>query len=200
MNIDLRGRLALIGGADGVLARAVRDALSDNGAETARLDGAPPSPAGAQAPYLLVLASRGADGLPETDAAFAGEAEEFARLVRAYAASLKRVVVLFSAAGLVPVRGLAAFSAGQAGIASLVRTLAMELGPDVAVNGVAVGDFEANAASSLRMLSHTALKRPAGIAEIVSAVLFLADPDNTYMTGHALAVDGGWSAGYARNF
>ena len=42
-----------------------------------------------------------------------------------------------------------------------------------------------------RLLSHTAVKRPARIDEILAAVLFLADPDNTYMTGHTLNVDGG---------
>ena len=51
-----------------------------------------------------------------------------------------------------------------------------------------------------RFLSHTGVKRPAALSEIVAAVLFLADPDNSYMTGHTLNIDGGWAAGYARNF
>ena len=50
------------------------------------------------------------------------------------------------------------------------------------------------------LLSHTALKRPARLDEIVAAVLFLADPENTYTTGHVVNVDGGFAAGYARNF
>jgi len=111
------------------------------------------------------------------------------------------VITVFCAAGLVPIRGLAQFSAGQAGLASLTRTLAMELGPRVCVNGVAVGAYEAEGSVAMpRLLSHAAVKRPASLGEIVAAVLFLADPDNSYMTGHTLAVDGGWSAGYARNF
>ena len=34
------------------------------------------------------------------------------------------------------------------------------------------------------------------LAEAVAAVLFFADPANTYTTGQLLAVDGGWMAGY----
>ena len=47
------------------------------------------------------------------------------------------------------------------------------------------------------LLSHTALKRPARLTEIVSAVLFLADPENTYTTGHIVNVDGGFAAAEA---
>ena len=36
--------------------------------------------------------------------------------------------------------------------------------------------------------------------EIAVAALFLADPENSYMNGHILTVDGGWTAGYARDF
>ena len=41
---------------------------------------------------------------------------------------------------------------------------------------------------------------PAETREIAVAALFLADPENSYMNGHILTVDGGWTAGYAREF
>jgi NAD(P)-dependent dehydrogenase (short-subunit alcohol dehydrogenase family) len=114
---------------------------------------------------------------------------------------VKRVVLVFSAAGLVPVKEFAEFSADQAGLASLTRTLAMELGPSVVVNAVSVGAYDAGKyVRTARFLTHTGSKRAARMSEITAAVLFLADPDNGYMTGHVLNVDGGWAVGYARNF
>ena len=50
------------------------------------------------------------------------------------------------------------------------------------------------------MASHAALRRTGSAEEIARATLFLADPANTYTTGHVMAVDGGWSIGYARDF
>jgi NAD(P)-dependent dehydrogenase (short-subunit alcohol dehydrogenase family) len=51
-----------------------------------------------------------------------------------------------------------------------------------------------------RMLDHVPLGRPATTDEIAVAVLFLADPENSYMNGHILTIDGGWAAGYNRDF
>ena len=46
------------------------------------------------------------------------------------------------------------------------------------------------------MLDHVPLGRP-DVDEIAVAALFLADPENSYMNGHIVTVDGGWTAGYA---
>jgi NAD(P)-dependent dehydrogenase (short-subunit alcohol dehydrogenase family) len=51
-----------------------------------------------------------------------------------------------------------------------------------------------------QMLDHVPLGRPGTTDEIAVAALFLADPENTYMNGHVLVVDGGWIAGYHREF
>jgi NAD(P)-dependent dehydrogenase (short-subunit alcohol dehydrogenase family) len=54
--------------------------------------------------------------------------------------------------------------------------------------------------SAQRMLDHVPLARPGTTDEIAVAALFLADPENSYMNGHVLVVDGGWTAGYLRDF
>ena len=68
------------------------------------------------------------------------------------------------------------------------------------VKDTPIGATDGDPARGGRLLSHTPLKRPASDDEIASAALFLADPDNSYMTGHILVADGGWTAGYARDF
>lgn len=202
MNIDLDGKIALVGGARGALTSAVRQALADNGATIVEIDVARPDAVSDDGdPFVLVLVSHGANGLPETDTGYGNERANFVAAIRHLAPRLKRVVLVFSATGLVPVKGFADFSADQAGLASLTRTLGMELGPSAVVNAVSVGAYEADdEVRTERFLTHTGIRRAAKLAEIVAAVLFLADPDNAYMTGHTLNVDGGWAAGYARNF
>ncbi len=92
--------------------------------------------------------------------------------------------------------------------------MALELGPHgILVNAIAPGSILTDATKQLfygpdgaykesaqRLLAHIPLGRPGTPEEIALAVLFLAAPENTYMTGHTLTVDGGWTAGYAREF
>jgi NAD(P)-dependent dehydrogenase (short-subunit alcohol dehydrogenase family) len=115
-----------------------------------------------------------------------------------------RIIIVASALGLVAARDESTESVRSAGIFSLTRSLAMEFGPrGILVNAIAVGALTADGgllAIPERMLTHTPLARSACADEIASVVLFLADPDNSYTTGHIIAVDGGWTAGYARDF
>ena len=50
------------------------------------------------------------------------------------------------------------------------------------------------------LLDHIPLGRPAETEEIAHAVLFLVAPESSYINGHVLVVDGGWTAGYLREF
>ena len=125
-----------------------------------------------------------------------------------------RIINIASIAGLVPLRLQCAFVAAKAGVVNLTKAMALELGPHgILVNGIAPGStltdgtrqlfyggdglFKANVQ---RMLDHVPLGRPATVDEIAVAALFLAAPANSYMTGHVLTVDGGWTAGYTRDF
>jgi 3-oxoacyl-[acyl-carrier protein] reductase len=44
------------------------------------------------------------------------------------------------------------------------------------------------------------MRQAAETPEIVVAALLLADPENRYTNGQILTVDGGWTAGYPREF
>jgi NAD(P)-dependent dehydrogenase (short-subunit alcohol dehydrogenase family) len=113
-----------------------------------------------------------------------------------------RIVFLLSAISGMPMRRHPRFSMENAAILAGVRTLAMEFGPKVLVNAVGVGAIENETLVSgdKSMLSHTPVGRTGTTEEAVAAVLFFCDPRNTYTTGQMLAVDGGWTAGYGRNF
>jgi NAD(P)-dependent dehydrogenase (short-subunit alcohol dehydrogenase family) len=113
-----------------------------------------------------------------------------------------RIVFLMSAMGGTPMRRHPKFSMENASTLAGVRALAMEFGPKVLVNAVGFGliEDEATVSGDAAMLSHVPTGRAGSVAEAVAAVLFLCDPVNTYTTGQMLVVDGGWSAGYGRNF
>jgi NAD(P)-dependent dehydrogenase (short-subunit alcohol dehydrogenase family) len=125
-----------------------------------------------------------------------------------------RIINIASIAGLVPLRLQCAFIAAKAGVVNLTRAMALELGPHgILVNGIAPGSTLTEGTRQLfygeagkfrdavqRMLDHIPLGRPATTDEIAVAALFLADPENSYMNGHVLTVDGGWTAGYTRDF
>jgi len=125
-----------------------------------------------------------------------------------------RIINIASIVGLVPLRLQCAFVAAKAGVVNLTRAMALELGPHgILVNGIAPGSTLTEGTRQLfysetgkfresvqRMLDHIPLGRPGNPEEIAVAALFLADPENSYMNGHVLTVDGGWTAGYARDF
>ena len=125
-----------------------------------------------------------------------------------------RIINIASIAGLVPLRLQCAFVAAKAGVVNLTKAMALELGPHgILVNAIAPGSTLTEGTRKLfygddglfrtsvqQMIAHVPLGRPAEVREIAVAALFLADPENSYTNGHILTVDGGWTAGYAREF
>ncbi len=89
----------------------------------------------------------------------------------------------------------ALYCASKAGLWSLTRSLAQELGPQVRVNAVAPGailwpENDTDELARQRLVSRTPLKRAGNADDIASAVRFLlADAD--FVTGQVITVDGG---------
>ena len=125
-----------------------------------------------------------------------------------------RIINISSIAGLVPLRLQSAFVAAKAGVVNLTKSMAIELGSaGILVNAVAPGSTLTDGTRQLfygddgmfresmqELLAHIPLGRPGDVEEIAHAVLFLAAPESSYVNGHVLVVDGGWTAGYVRNF
>jgi pteridine reductase len=96
-----------------------------------------------------------------------------------------------------PLKDFVVYNAAKAGLAGLTRSFALELGPDVRVNGVSPGAImwpEDSAdyppAERERIISQVPLKRVGSAQDIAGAVKFLL-LDSPYVTGQILAVDGG---------
>lgn len=111
------------------------------------------------------------------------------------AAPAATVVNIASAQGLLPNSpGHTAYAASKGGVVNLSRALAAELAPSIRVNTVCPGMVDTPMADGFRRnVGNYALKRLADAAEIARAILFLTGPDSSYVTGAALAVDGGRS-------
>jgi pteridine reductase len=90
------------------------------------------------------------------------------------------------------------YCTAKAGLAMLTQTLALELAPEVRVNGVAPGAIlwpenmadDDNGAEQRAMLAKIPLARRGDITDIARTALFLIK-DAPYITGQIISVDGG---------
>ncbi len=90
-----------------------------------------------------------------------------------------------------------AYSAIKGGIINLTRYLASYFGPySIRVNCVSPGGVFNNQAESFvrKFETKVPLRRMASPNDIAPSVAFLLSDDATYITGHNLVVDGGWTA------
>ena len=146
-------------------------------------------------------------------------AEEFDRVVRlnlkgnflAMQAAGRRMaagnggsIILFSSIRSQVVEpGQGVYAATKAGTLQMVRALAAELGQQgVRANAIAPGVVETPLTAQIKeqpewyqaYADKSALKRWAQPSELVGAVIYLASPASSFVTGSLLFVDGGWTA------
>jgi len=113
-----------------------------------------------------------------------------------------RFITLSSIAGPLVRPGDAVYPIAKQALEALVRSLAVEYGPHgITSNGIAPGTFATEANAHLAadpQKSHAVIGRnPTGRwgrpDEITGAAVFLASPAASYVNGHVLVVDGGFS-------
>ena len=110
---------------------------------------------------------------------------------------------LASIFGLVGGSTSSAYAASKGAIVNLTRQLAIEWAPGVRVNCVCPGVIETPMTAALRqnptwaeqVLKHYPLRRFGHADEIAAAILYLASDEAAFVTGAALPVDGGYTAG-----
>ena len=108
-----------------------------------------------------------------------------------------------SIAGLIAVRGGAAYAAAKAGVIALTRVGALEYGRyNIRVNAICPGAIETPMAQRIRqgqppnpkaIQRISVLGRMAEPEEIAKVALFLASDDSSFATGAPFIIDGGWT-------
>lgn len=87
------------------------------------------------------------------------------------------------------------YSVSKAGVIHLTKILAAHLAPRIRVNCISPGGIEAGQSAEFQALysSHTPMERMGHLEDLEAPIRMLLDPNNRYMTGANIVVDGGWT-------
>ncbi|MFI5621864.1 SDR family oxidoreductase [Nocardioides sp. NPDC051685] len=112
------------------------------------------------------------------------------------------IVNISSIAGIQGFEALPSYTASKFGVRGLTKSAALDLGKyGIRVNSVHPGRIETSitAGRDLKAMEKVALHRHGQANEVAELVLHLASDESSYSTGAEFIVDGGLTAGIARN-
>ena len=115
------------------------------------------------------------------------------------------IVNIASARGLRPGSGQCAYSAAKAAVLNLTEGVALhcgETGLKIRCNAICPGPFATDMNRQLlndpkayqQFVASIPMGRWGELEELAGAVVFLASPSSSFVTGTCLFVDGGWTA------
>jgi len=113
-----------------------------------------------------------------------------------------RIIATASINGFRGVENLVGYNVAKAGVIELTKTMAVELAQHgIVVNAIAPAQIDTRLTQTLpeearqRRVARIPMGRFGEVDEVARAALFLASDDAAFITGHTLAVDGGYLAG-----
>jgi len=112
------------------------------------------------------------------------------------------IVNISSAMGRMADRGMLAYGTAKGALTHMTRLMAADLSPKIRVNAIAVGSVATTALDVVletpelldQMIAGTPMRRLGTTDDIAMAVLYLASPAGSFVTGKVWEVDGGLQA------
>ena len=110
------------------------------------------------------------------------------------------ILLMSSVTGHQAHKDLAAYGMTKAALEMLAKTLVIELSPfNISINAVAPGATKTERTAEDTQYEKTWSRitpagRPATVADIANAALFMVSPASRHITGQTLIIDGGWTS------